>query len=488
MAFAIGATLAAAPAGWYDDGNGHKRWWDGAQWTDRYEDQEPVVPPVDALPPGWYADGSGRNQWWDGTKWSGAFQTSPREEKRAHKESERAQREVERNTVHTQQDVARLTAEKLQLEQEIAGLKAQVIDLQTTISLQDLGLYDYENPAQSSADLSAYLESVRLAIKQTVINKTATTSAPKFLFNNSEAQGRKFVASMSSILLRAYNAEAENCVKTLRAGSLATAKARLAKAAEQIAKQGAMIQLAINPGYHKLRVQELETTAQYLQQVQAEKEEERAQREQLRDQRKAELELQAERARLDKERTQYQSTLDALRAKGDTDGVARMEERLADVDKAIANVDYRTANIRAGYVYVISNKGAFGERMVKIGMTRRLEPMDRVNELGDASVPFRFDVHALFFADDAVAIESMLHNTFTNFRVNRVNNRREFFYVTPQEVLEALKQHSVEVVSFDLDAESDEYRISKAENAIALSSTPLMPAEPLTAAADAPPA
>jgi hypothetical protein len=465
----------AAPAGWYDDGHGRKRWWDGAQWTDRFQDQEQlpvtvaaevVTTPVEVatVPPGWYPNASGAKEWWDGTKWTGTFE-SLRDQKRSVKANEKTQREVERTVVHTQQDIARLQGEKSQLEQQIVTLRSEVIDLESVVNLQDLGLYDYENPAQSSAELSGHLEAVRLAIKQTVINKTATTAAPKFLFNNSEAQGRKFVASMTAILLRAYNAEAENCVKTMRAGNLETAKSRLSKAAEQIAKQGAMIQLAINPGYHKLRVQELETTARYLQQLQTEKEAERDERARLRDQAKAESELRAERARLDKERAQYASTLEALQAKGDLVGVARMQERLADVDKAIENVDYRVANIRAGYVYVISNKGAFGSRMVKIGMTRRLEPMDRVNELGDASVPFRFDVHALFFADDAVAIESMLHQTFSEVRVNRVNNRREFFYVTPQEVLEALKQHNVEVVSFDLDAESDEYRVSRAQQA-----------------------
>lgn len=86
-----------------------------------------------------------------------------------------------------------------------------------------------------------------------------------------------------------------------------------------------------------------------------------------------------------------------------------MRAQLIDVEKAIADVDYRAANARAGYVYVISNLGAFGEQMIKVGMTRRLEPRDRIRELSDASVPFNFDVHALFVADDAVGIEAEMH-------------------------------------------------------------------------------
>src|SRR4030095_4147116 len=114
--------------------------------------------------------------------------------------------------------------------------------------------------------------------------------------------------------------------------------------------------------------------------------------------------------------------------------IAEAEAKLAEIQAAVEGVDDRAANVRAGYVYVISNVGAFGERMVKIGMTRRLEPMDRVRELGDASVPFRYDVHALIFSDDAVTLETQLHQALADHKVNMVNNRREFFYATPADV------------------------------------------------------
>src|SRR5690606_38239824 len=112
------------------------------------------------------------------------------------------------------------------------------------------------------------------------------------------------------------------------------------------------------------------------------------------------------------------------------DGIAELEAKLREIDSGLAGLAERAANTRAGHVYVISNIGAFGERMVKIGMTRRLEPMDRVRELGDASVPFRYDVHALFFSEDAVGLEAALHRRFADRRVNMVNPRREFFYAT----------------------------------------------------------
>jgi hypothetical protein len=114
--------------------------------------------------------------------------------------------------------------------------------------------------------------------------------------------------------------------------------------------------------------------------------------------------------------------------------------KLSEIGAAIAGVEAREANVRAGYVYVISNVGAFGPGMVKIGMTRRLDPEDRVRELGDASVPFRFDTHALVFSDDAVGLEARLHTALAEQRVNKVNTRREFFYANPSQVRDLLQQ------------------------------------------------
>lgn len=265
---------------------------------------------------------------------------------------------------------------------------------------------------------------------------------------------------MTKVLLRAYNAEAENAVKATKAGNLYAAQTRLTKAADQIANGGRMIQLRITDQYHRLRLKELELANRHLMALQRERELERERRAELREQQKAEAELRREKERLEKERSHYLSTLAALEANGDSEGAERIRAQLTDVDRAINDVDYRAANIRAGHVYVISNIGAFGENMVKIGMTRRLEPMDRVTELGDASVPFRFDVHALFFATDAVGVENYLHKRFAEQRVNKINLRREFFRVTPAEVLEALKEQSVEVVEFTTEPAAPEYRAS----------------------------
>jgi T5orf172 domain. len=123
-------------------------------------------------------------------------------------------------------------------------------------------------------------------------------------------------------------------------------------------------------------------------------------------------------------------------------------------------LDYRLQNSTAGYVYIISNIGSFGENVVKIGVTRRLEPMDRIDELGSASVPFKFDVHALIFSYDAYKLETELHEKFADKRINKVNNRKEYFNLTITEVEQALKEYKDLTIDFHEEPEAGEYRES----------------------------
>lgn len=458
-----------------------RRYWDGANWT-----QHVFTKGTQSLDPFVASD---RLEAINGPEGS-ASQADSSDRKvpmfGARKHAERLQLEIDRLQAlieeHGLREVADLDALKIELQGRVSQAQAdltavqlaqqsveadrrsteqQVVNLRETVAMQEFGIYDYEHPAESSVALAAELEYVRSQIKQMVRDKRATTAISNFTFNNSVRQGTKFVNDMSRLMLRSYNAEAENCVKAVKAGNLDSAQRRLSKSVEQVAKLGSMISLEITWPYHQLRIQELELASRHLQALKAEKEAERAHREELREQRKVEQELKAAREKLEKERTHYANAIAALEAKGDLEGVARLREQLADTDRAIADVDYRVANARAGYVYVISNIGAFGPDVVKIGLTRRLEPMDRVNELGDASVPFRFDVHALFFADDAVTLEANLHKKFSDRRLNKVNLRREYFRATPHEVLDALREQQVEVLEFKLDAVAEEYHASQ---------------------------
>ena len=340
------------------------------------------------------------------------------------------------------------------LKSEITQLDAEIINARDELQLQDFGWFEFENPAEASVQLEQALKDTRHRARQ-----PATMA---FTFNNSAREGKNFIKRMSKLALRSYNAEVENAIVKLKAGSLETAEKRLVKAKEQVERMGTMIALRISNEYHALRIRELQLAARHLEAKKAAKEAEREERARLREEKKAQAELEAERKRLEKEKSHYENAIAKLRESGRDDEIADLENKLVEINKGIDNVDYRHGNIRAGYVYVISNIGRFGERMVKIGMTRRLDPMDRVRELGDASVPFNFDVHALHFSDDAVGIETALHQRFAQAKVNRINNRREFFYVTPAEVKQALLEIGGNVLEYRDDAEAEQFRLSQA--------------------------
>ena len=338
---------------------------------------------------------------------------------------------------------------------------SSVVDLDDERVLQDVGIYAYRHPVQNSQEYRDQLAVLTEQIKASIREGKAVRASEMFTFGGSLAKGRKMTGDLSKLMLRAFNAEADNAMRTMRAGNSVTAVKRLQAASESIARLGSMMEMRIDPAYQDLRIQEIELTQDFLMKVQQEKEQAREERAQLREERKAELELRAERERLDKERNHYLNVLKALQDAGDSDGVTELQAKISGLDHAIAHNDYRTANIRAGYVYVISNVGAFGPNIVKIGMTRRLEPMDRVRELGDASVPFPFDVHALYFSNDAVTLETQLHQTFAESKVNYVNPRREFFFATPDQVRTVLADKVGNLLEFTEAPEATQYFQSK---------------------------
>ena len=202
---------------------------------------------------------------------------------------------------------------------------------------------------------------------------------------------------------------------------------------------------------------------------QEEKELLKAARAEQREQAKAQKEIEEQRKKIEKEQKHYQSAYEKLKSqlalnpddKDLLDKKAELEDKLSDIDKALIDIDYRQANMKAGYVYVISNIGAFGENVYKIGMTRRLDPQDRIDELGDASVPFNFDVHAMIFSDDAPALESALHRAFEDKKVNMVNQRREFFNVSLEEIKKVIKENFDKTVEFVDVPDAEQYRISQ---------------------------
>lgn len=327
-----------------------------------------------------------------------------------------------------------------QLQTQLTAAEARLVETDEIHMLQEMGLYEFKHRLEDAVAYKSALSQLRDNIKTLAKNDAAVTSNVSWSIGNDAKAGAKMAKDVSKLMLRAYNSEAENIVRTLKPYSLESAKDRLNKAKETIAKLGAILQIQISDHFHAQRIYELELTADFLVKQEEEKERIREERERQREDEKAAKEFAAEKARLEKERGHYLAALAKLPEDADPGAREELQDRLLQIDQSIRGVEEREANIRAGYVYVISNRGAFGQHVVKVGLTRRLDPMDRIRELGDASVPFKFDVHAMIFSEDAVSLETKLHQELDSKRVNLVNQRREFFYATPGEVRQLLEK------------------------------------------------
>lgn len=354
-------------------------------------------------------------------------------------------------------DVAALKAEiaSLQLQLMQRPNTKELIPLSDEEILQVAGIYRYHHPLENAAAYKAKLEAIEAKIIELVKNSQAIEVASNFTFENSLAKGAKLSSDLSKLMLRAYNSEADNCIRSLRVGNVLTAKRRLEASRRAIVGLGAIVEMRVSDNYHDLRLEEIELTADWLMKKHEERESQREERARIREEKRVEKEFAEERERLIKEKQHLENAITALASRGEIN--PDLADKLVKLNDAIEQNDIRLANIRSGYVYVISNRGAFGENVVKIGLTRRLDPQERITELGGASVPFRFDVHALFFSEDAVTLENELHRHFREKAVNAVNQRKEFFFATPSEVRTVLMEKMGNLLDFSEAAEALEY-------------------------------
>lgn len=364
-----------------------------------------------------------------------------------------AQQRLAQLEIAHQETVERLAKEEEVLQEKLRPMRVQV-------KLEEAGFTDYAHPAKDSVELGLELRDLRKDVQMSVRNYSAVSSLEEIQVPATKAQRNKVARDTAKLALTAFNSQVDTIVSGATIRNHESSLAKIVKVADTVERLGASSGVKISPDYIEQRIRELELAIRYHEAKALEKELERERRAELREQARAEKELQAEKERLEKERQHYLNVLNTVRESGDSAEIAKLEAKLKDIENGLNDVEQRNANIRAGYVYVISNLGAFGPNVVKIGMTRRLEPMDRVRELGDASVPFRFDVHALFFSEDAVGVEAELHRRFADKRVNRINVRREFFYATPLEVKKELAGIAGNLLEFVDEPEAEQYRLS----------------------------
>lgn len=356
------------------------------------------------------------------------------------------------------------------LDEAIAAKRALLMELNDEVLYQSFGLYQPKYPFTTVDGFKDKLADVRQRQKQMIRDKIACAFPNDITYNNSLAEGKKIVADWVKLMLRAFNGECDTIIMKAKFNNMDQLEKRIRKAAEEISNIGSRMRIRLNESYIQLKIDELHVAYEYEMFKQQEKERLQAIREEEREKAKLEKELQERRAKIIKDQKHVSTEIQELSARLSTATgqeaenirarIVELNEYSEKLEQDMQEVELRAQQARAGYVYIISNIGSFGEDVYKIGLTRRMNPQERVDELGDASVPFRLDVHALVFSEDAVALETALHHKFEHKRVNMVNSRKEFFRVSIDEIEAEVKANFSQTVEFTKLAAAQEYRES----------------------------
>jgi hypothetical protein len=349
------------------------------------------------------------------------------------------------------------------------NLRKEVSLLEENLENISYGLYSPHYDYKTSAEFKQKLEEIIDREKQAIKNETATYCPVKWGVGGSKAEGTKMTKHYSKLMLRAFNGECDAAIAKVRWNNIGNMEARIEKAYEAINKLGSTHQTTVTKDYFDLKLQELRLEFELEEKLYQEKEEQRKIREQMREEEKAQREIEKARKETEEEEERNEKALQKAKgeiekAKGQelerlTEKIKMLEENLQKAHELKERAISRAQLTKSGHVYIISNIGSFGDTVYKIGMTRRLEPMDRIDELGDASVPFDFDVHGLIYSENAPELEIMIQKKLESKRLNLVNRRAEFFDTTIDE-LEAIVNELNLNIKLTKMAEAKEYRES----------------------------
>lgn len=331
-------------------------------------------------------------------------------------------------------------------------LKQEVSLFESKLDLIEFGVYEPEYNFDRSDDYRKEQERICNLQKEMITNDRAAICNVSWTVEGSEAKGRTVVKRYKKLMLRAFNGECDSLIAKVKWNNVNQMKERMYKLFESLNKLGEGFSVYIDSGYFRLKQQELILEYEFQAKRQQEKEEMRRIQEELREEEKVKREIELATRQAEKEEAQYEKELSKAKSIiSNTQGeeqekllekIKELEFKLNEAQEKKERALSMAQQTRRGHVYIISNIGSFGDNVYKIGMTRRLDPEDRIKELGDASVPFGFDIHAMIFSEDAPALESQLHQAFDKKKLNMVNNRKEFFKVTLEEIEAEVKKTS----------------------------------------------
>jgi hypothetical protein len=346
-------------------------------------------------------------------------------------------------------------------------LRKEVSLFENKLDLIEFGVYEPIYDFEKSDEYRVEQNKVIELQKEMISSERAAICRTNWTIDGSEAKGRASTKRYIKLTLRAFNGECESLISKVKWNNVNQMQERIKKSFETINKISESQTVSIQSEYLELKLQELNLEYEYQLKRQKEKEELRAAQEAMREEEKARREFEQAQKEAEKEEANYEKALEKARkeieqATGEKHEklqaqIEKLEQELKEAKEKKERAISMAQQTKRGHVYIISNIGSFGENVYKIGMTRRLEPEDRIKELGDASVPFQFDIHAMIYSEEAPTLENELHKAFTNKKVNMLNYRKEFFNVTIDEIEQKVKESGIDA-EFSKLPEAMEYR------------------------------
>jgi hypothetical protein len=322
-------------------------------------------------------------------------------------------------------------------------LKAEVASLEENLEDISYGLYNPHFTFQTSEEYKAALETLRSKQRDSIRQDRAACCLAGWTVSDSKVKGARLVKLYKKMLLRAFNGECDATVANVTWNNIEKMEERIRKSYAAINECGKINKdmpkshVFISDEYLQLKLDEVRLTHEYEEKRWMEKEEQRMEREEKREELRAAQEVEEAQEKAEQQEQTYEKLLEKARKEAAeatgaqlrdlTEKVASFEAKLDEARKKKEKAISRAQLTKSGFVYVISNIGAFGNDVYKIGMTRRIEPMERVAELSGAAVPFPFDLHAMLYSDNAPELETSLHQFFEDRRLNLVNPRKEFY-------------------------------------------------------------
>ncbi|MEJ1242168.1 DUF4041 domain-containing protein [Chryseolinea sp. T2] len=348
------------------------------------------------------------------------------------------------------------------------SLEAEIELYKDTLEIGSFGLYAPHFSFDTSEKFKEEILANRAKQSALIKNDQAAICETEWPVGGSKAEGKKMTNQYKKLMLFAFNGECDALIAKVAWNNATKFKDRMCKSFESINKLGGISKVLISHTLLNLKLDELMLTHEYEKKLEEEREEQRRIREQMRDEEKAQRELErAQKDAEDEERRSMRALAKAteeLKKANDSQAmilneqIKQLQQQLDEANQKKERAIAQAQLTKVGHIYIISNVGSFGDDIYKIGMTRRLDPLDRVKELGDASVPFEFDVHAIIYSDNAPQLESELHSKFSDRRMNRVNHKKEFFKISLDEIQTFVNQHSNSQIQFTKVAEAREYR------------------------------